>query len=113
MGLLQSTSEKEISPTRQKLLAAGATAATGVAVGAFVGPVGMAIGGAVGALVGLLSAGSQDGFVTEIQRSVSRAKSDDEDLGHEVANKYRDIIQGTGVGGLAGMRAGWDRVQAS
>lgn len=113
VGLLQSTSEKEISPTKQKLLAAGATAATGVAVGAFVGPLGMAVGGAVGALIGLLSAGSKDGFVPEIQRSVSRAKSDDGDLGHDVANKYRDIIQGTGVGGLAGMRAGWDRVQAN
>ena len=63
--------------------------------------------------IGLLSAGSKDGFVPEIQRSVSRAKSDDGDLGHDVANKYRDIIQGTGVGGLAGMRAGWDRVQAN
>ena len=73
----------------------------------------MAVGGAVGALIGLLSAGSKDGFVPEIQRSVSRAKSDDGDLGHDVANKYRDIIQGTGVGGLAGMRAGWDRVQAN
>ena len=111
VGLIQSTSEREISSTKQKLLSVGATAATGVAVGAFVGPVGMAVGGAIGGLVGLLSAGSKDGFVEEVQRSVGRAKSDDEDLGHEVANKYRDIIQGTGVGGLAGMRVGWDRLQ--
>jgi hypothetical protein len=114
IGLIQSTSsaEKPLSANKQRLISSGATAATGVALGAFAGPLGMAIGGVVGGVVGLLSAGTRADFQTTIASSMARAKNDDDDLGAEVANKYRDIIQGTGVGALAGMRAGWDTFQA-
>jgi hypothetical protein len=113
IGLVQSTSDsgKEMSLKKQRILSVAATAVTGLAAGAFGGPVGMVVGGIVGAVAGVLSAGSKDGFVPAVKQSLDRAKLDDGDLGHEVANKYRDIIQGTGVGGLAGMRAGWDRAQ--
>ena len=115
IGLVQSTSDsdQEMSLKKQRVLSVGATAVAGIAAGAFGGPVAMVIGGLLGAGAGLLSAGSKDGFVPVVQGSLTRAKHDDEDLGHEVANKYRDIIQGTGVGGLAGMRAGWDRAQGN
>jgi hypothetical protein len=113
IGLVQSTSDsdKEMSLKKQRILSVGATAATGIAAGAFGGPVGMVVGGLVGAVAGLVSAGSKAGFVPVVKESLARAELDDGDLGHEVGNKYRDIIQGTGVGGLAGMRAGWDRAQ--
>lgn len=109
-GLLKSTSSSGNAPseTKRKVAAIGSAAAVGAAVGYLAGPLGIGVGAAVGAAVGLLNSTSKENFSAGVASSIEMATQDDTDLQHPVGNKYRDIIQGTGVGGLAGMRQGWD-----
>lgn len=109
-GLLKSTSDSGEPPsqTKRKLAAVGSAAAAGAAIGYLAGPLGIAVGGALGAVVGLVGGTSREEFSDGVAQSIARSQHDDTDLQHEVGNKYRDIIQGTGVGGLAGLRQGWD-----
>ena len=99
-----------MSENKRKIVSAASTALVGVAAGALGGIPGMALGAVVGAAVGLIGPSTKSAFVDNVSRSIERAEQNDSDLGHQVGNKYRDIIQGTGVGGLAGMRGAWDAV---
>lgn len=101
--------KKPVSPVKRKLIAAAATAGAGVAAGFLVGPLGMAVGGVVGGIAGLLGPGKEESFQKEIGKSIQRARLDDVDTGNPVGEKYRDILQNVVVGGLAGMRQGWDK----
>jgi len=116
LGLIQSSSSSEaraeLSVSKQRLVSVGASTAMGAAVGALGGPLGIALGGVAGGMVGLLGAGSASNFQESVSQSLTRAQEDDLDMGTDVANKYRDIVQGSGVGAWAGFRLGWDLAQS-
>ena len=110
-GLVMSTSSSNKPPSarKRKLIALGGTAALGAAIGFVAGPLGAALGAGAGALLSLLGPGSREDFNQGVSESVSRSKEDNEDLGHQVGNNMQRIVESIGVGGLAGMREGWDR----
>lgn len=107
---LKEKPKKEVGPIKRHLIAAGATAAAGGAIGSLAGPVGIGIGAAIGAVVGLLGPGTKESFQDTIATSIERARRDDDDLESPVANRYQDILQNAFVGGMSGMRQGWDVV---
>lgn len=110
LSLFYKPATNEIKPSTATRLAvsAGTGAATGAAIGMLAGPVGAAVGAGVGALFNLLGPTSKQSFADKIARSVRRARRAEDDLGSEVANNNRNMMQGIIVGGLAGVRHGWD-----
>ena len=76
--------------------------------GSFAGPAGIAVGVGVGALASLLGPSSKSKFVEETTSSLKRAQTDDGDLGSEVGNNRRDLVQNVITGTLSGARQGWD-----
>lgn len=111
-GLLANRQEQsqELSTVKRLSIAAANGAVVGAAVGLLGGPVGAAVGGAVGAVLGLLSPAASKKFAQGIVQSMARAKAKDTDLGHDIANRRRDLVQSVIVGSAAGARQGWDAV---
>ena len=111
-GLLANRQEQsqELSTVKRLSIAAANGAVVGAAVGLLGGPLGAAVGGAVGAVLGLLSPAASKKFAQGIVQSMARAKAKDTDLGHEIANRRRDLVQSVIVGSAAGARQGWDAV---
>lgn len=90
----------------------GTTAATGALMGGLagsaLGPVGIMVGAGIGAVAGMLSPASKPTFDNELSTSIARSTSDDGDLGSELANHRRDLVQKVVTGTLSGARQGWD-----
>lgn len=96
-------------PTALRLTTSAASGALlGGLAGAFAGPVGIALGAGVGAVASLLGPSSKTKFVEETASSLKRAQADDGDLGSEVGNNRRDLVQKVITGTLSGARQGWD-----
>ena len=109
--LTRENSEEQSVPTstwKRLTVASGTGALAGAALGATGGLVGAAVGAAVGAVVGFALPAARQGFSQEIQSSLTEARSDRTDLGHEITNRRRDLVETVLVGVASGARAGWD-----
>lgn len=97
-------------PGRLKRLGLSALsgAALGAAAGSLGGLVGVAVGAGLGAVAGLLGPASKEGFTTKVGASVEKARADDTDLGDDIANRRRDLVQRTITGLASGARQGWN-----
>lgn len=103
-----SAGEKSVSLAGRLGVAAASGALLGGLAGSALGPLGIAIGAGVGAVVGLVSPAARKGFDDGLGQSIARARSDDGDMGSEVANTRRDMFQKLITGGVSGVRQGWD-----
>lgn len=109
LSLLKGPTGEKPAPSAARLGAAAASGALmGGLAGAALGPVGIAVGAGVGALVGLAGPTARESFDDGLSKSLARARSDDGDLGSEVANTRRDMFQKLVTGGVSGIRQGWD-----
>ncbi len=116
LGVLDSLEETTAPVSRGKRLTAliGANAVLGAAAGFMMGgPVGSAVGGAVGAVSGIVPGHHRKGLAEGVAESLERTRSGASDLGHEIANKRRDLISSVIVGGASGARQGWNAVAKS
>jgi hypothetical protein len=102
------SSKQSVSRWQTLAVAAANGALVGAAVGSLGGPLGSAIGAGAGALTGLVSPAAQKTFVSQVKASVAQAQVNDGDMGHEITNKRRDLVQAALVGLGSGARAGWD-----
>jgi hypothetical protein len=100
--------EKVVSTGARYAAAATSGALMGGLAGSFLGPVGIVIGAGVGAVVGMVGPTSKKGFEAKTASSLARAKADDGDMGSEVGNNRRDLVQKVVTGAVAGARQGWD-----
>ena len=100
--------EKTVSPGKRLAASAASGALMGGLAGSFLGPVGIVVGAGVGAAVGLVGPTSKKGFEARLGSSLKGAAADDGDMGSEVANNRRDLVQKVVTGAVAGSRQGWD-----
>ena len=109
MSLLKGkTGDKDVSAVARIASSAAGGAVIGGLAGSFAGPIGIAIGAGVGATVALLGPTSRASFAEETEKSLLRAKADDGDMGSEVGNNRRDLVQKVITGTVSGVRQGWD-----
>lgn len=108
MSVLGGAQGKEVPTALRLATSAAGGALLGALAGSFAGPVGIAAGAAAGALTSLLGPSSKARFIQETANSLKRAQSDDGDLGSEVGNNRRDLVQNVITGTLSGARQGWD-----
>ena len=109
MSLLKGKSgDKDVSTGMRIASSAASGALIGAAAGVLAGPVGIAIGAGVGAVVSLLGPSSKAKFAESTEASLKRAKSDDGDMGSQIANDRRDLVQKVITGTVSGARQGWD-----
>lgn len=100
--------ERDASVSGRYAMATATGALMGGLAGSLLGPVGVLVGAGAGALAGLLGPTSKKGFEAKLASSLTRAKSDDGDLGSEVGNNRRDLLQKVVTGLASGARQGWD-----
>lgn len=100
--------EKEASTVGRYAMATASGALIGGLAGSLMGPPGILIGAGVGAVAGLLGPTSRKGFEARLASSLARAKADDGDMGSEVGNNRRDLLQKVVTGVASGARQGWD-----
>jgi hypothetical protein len=103
-----SKGDKAVSPSARYGAAAASGALAGGAAGSFLGPVGIVVGAGLGALAGLIGPTSRKGFEAKLSSSLRRASADDSDMGSEVGNNRRDLLQRLVTGTVSGTRQGWD-----
>jgi hypothetical protein len=84
---------KTVSIGMQKTIAAAGGALILGWAGSHAGLPGMIIGAAVGALAGLHSAAAKPGFQEKVAQQLEKAQQNDFDLGDDIANKRRDVVQ--------------------
>lgn len=100
--------EKEVPTAGRFVVAAASGALMGGLAGSLLGPVGILVGAGVGAVAGLLGPAPRKGFEAKVASSLQRAKADDGDMGSEVGNNRRDLLQKVVTGTASGARQGWD-----
>jgi len=114
IALLTKESEngEQVVPSlwKRMTVASGNGAVVGAALGSLAGPLGIAVGAAVGAVAGLALPSGRESFAREVGESLQEARSDKTDLGHEITNRRRDLVETAFVGLASGARAGWDKV---
>lgn len=95
------------------LVRLGIATASGTALGGAIGfavggPVGLALGAGIGTVVGLASPARAEEFSQNVLDSAHRARSDNSDLGSEIANKNQSLVQSAVIGAAAGVVQGWN-----
>lgn len=100
--------DKEVSTGARLAVSAASGAVIGGLAGSFAGPIGIAIGAGIGAVASLLGPSSKAAFEDQTEASLKRAKADDGDMGSEVGNHRRDLVQKVITGAASGARQGWD-----
>jgi hypothetical protein len=100
--------DKVVSTGGRLAASAVGGALMGGLAGAALGPVGVVVGAGTGAVAGLLGPSSKKSFDAHLTSSLRRAQADDGDMGSEVANNRRDLVQKVVTGALSGTRQGWD-----
>lgn len=96
------------SPGIRKLLSVASGAVIGGLAGLTLGPVGIVAGAALGAGLGLAGPGASRGFDAKLKSSLDRARADNTNLGSDIANNRRDLVERGITGTLSGARQGWD-----
>jgi hypothetical protein len=59
-------------------------------------------------VLGLLGPTNSRAFEAKLASSLARSQSDDTDMGSEIGNKRRDLVQKVITGTVSGARQGWD-----
>jgi hypothetical protein len=109
LSLMKGTNGDKTVSTGVRYAASTASGALmGCLAGTVMGPVGMLVGAGVGAVVGMLGPTSKKGFEAGLESSLARARADDGDMGSEVGNNRRDLVQTIVTGTVSGARQGWD-----
>jgi gas vesicle protein len=101
---------KSIPVLQQKLLAAGGGALMLGWAGSHAGLPGMVIGAAVGALAGLHGAASKPDFYPKAAKQLEKAQQNDFDLGDDIANKRRDVVQNILVSTGSAVAQTWESI---
>ncbi len=100
--------DKDVSTAARLVASAASGAILGGLAGSFAGPIGIAVGAGIGAVVSLVGPSSKASFEERTEASLQRAKADDGDMGSEVGNHRRDLVQKVITGAASGARQGWD-----
>ncbi len=111
MGFLKRNDvHKTVPAWQQKALAAGGGALMLGWAGSHAGLPGMMIGAAVGALAGLHSAATKPEFSEKVAKRLEKAQQNDFELGDDIANKRRDVVQNILVSTGSAVAQTWDSI---